>query len=62
MGKMRNLLKTLVGKYERKKPFEGPRCRCDENIKINFRRQHENSILVGQVWSNGAPMSQLLHY
>jgi hypothetical protein len=27
-------IKILVGKHEWKRPFGGPRCRCEDNIKI----------------------------
>jgi hypothetical protein len=27
----------LVGKHEEKRPFERPRCRWEDNIKVDFR-------------------------
>jgi hypothetical protein len=33
----RNASKTLVGKSEVKKPLGGPRCRWEDNIKMDLR-------------------------
>jgi hypothetical protein len=37
MGKMRNAYKILVGKPEGKIPLGRPRCRWEDNIKIDLR-------------------------
>jgi hypothetical protein len=28
----------LVGKHERKRPVRRPRCRCENNIKMDFKK------------------------
>jgi hypothetical protein len=37
MGEMRNAYKILVGKPARKRPLRRPRCRWEDNIKIDLR-------------------------
>ena len=37
MGKFRNAYKVLVGKPESKRPLGRPRCRWDDNIKVDLR-------------------------
>jgi hypothetical protein len=34
---MRNAYKILVGKLEEKRPFGRPRCRCEDNIRMDLR-------------------------
>jgi hypothetical protein len=36
-GKLRNAYKILVGKSERKRAIGGPKCRWEDNIKMNLR-------------------------
>jgi hypothetical protein len=37
MGEKRNACKILVGKPERKRSLGRPRCRWDDNIKMDLR-------------------------
>jgi hypothetical protein len=37
MGEKRNAYRTLVGKPEGKRPLGRPRCRWDDNIKMDLR-------------------------
>jgi hypothetical protein len=37
MGKMRNTYKILVGKPEGKRPLGRPRCKREDNIKMDFK-------------------------
>jgi hypothetical protein len=37
MGKMRNAYKILVGEPERKVPLGRPRCRREDNIRMDLR-------------------------
>jgi hypothetical protein len=37
VGEVRNLYKILVGKAVGKVPCERPRCRCEENIRMDLR-------------------------
>jgi len=37
MGEMRNAYRILVGKPERKRPLRRPRCRWEDNIRIDVR-------------------------
>jgi hypothetical protein len=37
VGKMRNAYKLFVGKHERKRPFERPGCRREDNIRMDLR-------------------------
>jgi hypothetical protein len=36
-GRMRNAYKILVGKPERKRPLGKPRCRLEDNIRMDLR-------------------------
>jgi hypothetical protein len=38
MGEKRNAYKILVGKLEGKRPLGKPRCRWEDNIKMDFRK------------------------
>jgi hypothetical protein len=37
MGEMRNAYRILVVKTERKRPLRRPRCRWEDNIRIDVR-------------------------
>jgi hypothetical protein len=37
MGEMRKKYRILVGKPEGKRPLGRPRCRCENNIKMDLR-------------------------
>jgi len=37
MGEMRNAYKILVRKPERKRPHERPRCKWDDNIRMDLK-------------------------
>jgi hypothetical protein len=37
MGEKRNAYRILVGKPERKRPLGRPRCRWEDNIRIDLR-------------------------
>jgi hypothetical protein len=37
MGEIRNAYKMLVGKPEGKRPFGGPKCRWEDNIRLYLR-------------------------
>jgi hypothetical protein len=37
MGEMSNAYNILVGRAERKRPLRRPRCRWEDNIKIDFK-------------------------
>ena len=37
MGKRRDLYRVLMGKHEGKKPLGRPRCRWDDNIKMDLQ-------------------------
>jgi hypothetical protein len=39
MGEMRNAYNILVGKPERKRPLGRPRCRCEVNIRMGYRKR-----------------------
>jgi hypothetical protein len=44
MGKMRDVYRVLVGKSEGKKPLGGPRCKWENNIKMDLQEvgwEHE---------------------
>jgi hypothetical protein len=36
MGESRDVYRILVGKPEEKRPFGRPRCRWEDNIKMDF--------------------------
>jgi hypothetical protein len=36
LGEMRNAKKILVGKSEGKRPLGGPKCRWEDNIKMDL--------------------------
>ena len=40
MEESRNAYKILVGKPEGKRPLQRPRCRWEDNIKMDFREVH----------------------
>jgi hypothetical protein len=37
MGEGRGVYRVLVGRPKGKSPLERPRCRCEDNIKMNLR-------------------------
>jgi hypothetical protein len=37
MGEMMNAYRILVGELEGKRPLGRPRCRCNDNIKMDLR-------------------------
>jgi len=37
LGDRRGVFKVLVGKHEGKKPFRRPRCRWEDNIKMDLQ-------------------------
>jgi len=37
MGERRGVYRVLVGKHEGKRPFGRPRCRWEDNIKIDLQ-------------------------
>jgi hypothetical protein len=37
MGKKRNVYEILMGKPEGKRPLQRPRCRLEDNVKIELR-------------------------
>jgi len=37
-GKKRGVYRVLVGKIERKRPLGRPRCKWDDNIKMDFQK------------------------
>jgi hypothetical protein len=37
MGERRGVYRVLVGKHEGKRPLERPRCRWDDNIKMDLQ-------------------------
>jgi hypothetical protein len=49
MGKGRDIYRVLVGRHEGKRPLEKPRCRWEDNIKLD----------LGEVWIDGANWIQL---
>jgi hypothetical protein len=38
MGEGRGVYRVLVGKPEGKRPMEGPKCRCEDNIKMDLQK------------------------
>jgi hypothetical protein len=50
MGNVRNAYKILVGKPEGNKPLGRPRCRWDDNIRIDLRRKQGVKLLTGCIW------------
>jgi hypothetical protein len=49
MEKKRKACKVLVGNPERKGPQEGPRCRWEGDIKVDFREE-DGMICIGLTW------------
>jgi hypothetical protein len=47
---MRNACKILVGKLQGKKPFGRPRCRWEDNIKMDIRETGCGRVWTGFVW------------
>jgi hypothetical protein len=45
IGKMRNAYKIFVGETEGKRRLERPRSRCEDNIRMDIRRQG------GKMWT-----------
>jgi hypothetical protein len=38
MGKMRNVYKILVGRFEGKRALGRPKCKWEDNIKMDLRK------------------------
>jgi hypothetical protein len=38
-GEKRNAYRILVGKPERKRPLGRPRCRCEDNIRMDLKEK-----------------------
>jgi hypothetical protein len=49
MGKGRNVYRVLVGKPERKRPFERPRCKWEDGIKM-YHREIGWGVWSGFTW------------
>jgi hypothetical protein len=48
-GEMRNMYKMLAGKPEGKRPVGKPRCRWDDNIKIDLQ-EIRFGVWIGLIW------------
>ena len=55
MGKRRGVYKILVGKPEGKRPFGRPRCRWEDNIKMN----PQEVLWEGMAWSDLAQVGRV---
>jgi hypothetical protein len=51
MGEGRGVYRVLVGRPERKRPLGRPRCRWEDNIKLDLRE-------IGIDWANWVQMAQ----
>jgi hypothetical protein len=49
MEYMRNANKLLVGKPDRKRPLVRPRLRCEDNIKVDYKK-HVRRVWTGCNW------------
>jgi hypothetical protein len=49
-GEIRNAYRVLMGKYERKRLFERPRLRRQDNIKMNIREVRKGVAWTGLIW------------
>jgi hypothetical protein len=49
MGKGRGVYRVLVVRPEGKRPLERPRCRCEDNIKMDLRETGINGVNLIQL-------------
>jgi hypothetical protein len=47
---MRNIYRILVDKPERKKPLGRPKCRCEDNIRVNLEEIGLGRVWAGYIW------------
>jgi hypothetical protein len=50
MGEMRNAYSILVGKPKGKRPFGRPRCRWEDNIRMDLKRNRVGNVWTGFIW------------
>jgi hypothetical protein len=49
-GETRNAYKVLVENPKGKRPLRRPRCKLEDNIKINFRERNDGVVWTGLTW------------
>jgi len=57
MGEIRNIYKIMAGKSEGKRPLGRPRCRWNDNIKLDLRRDKVGSCGLGSFGLEQGPMT-----